>query len=624
MEDIKVGTQGDIVVDPRVVIEQARQTVRSIIDAVVELVTNSDDSYRRLKLTSGRIKIKVSRLKGGKWNSLEIEDSAQGMSINTLIEALKYGAKSSGFVAGMPVRGLWGRGLKETIISFGTGEVRTYCGGRVSEVKIWWDAKESKARWQVLVNENLNAENGTLVSVCPAEGAGGKCQEFENLYNTLCNHYALREIIKNRNVTLEMTSTGGRFGRPSKSSPKKLKYTLPKGILVLEKTENTSFGPVQVKIFQSAKPLNFGRWDPCSTAGILIKTQGVPLDNTLFGFEDEAGQNFFGEIDCHDLADLIREDFSILTTTRTGIDWHQPKCQDFEHSIENLLEPLVKNKRNEIKSDFAPKIDQIHKNRLLRMLNELAEKELETSIDDFGPGPGPSEQPIDKITVKPEKGFAPPGITRGYSVYIPTAMAKIGDTVGLVTSEVNGAIQLSNPKLDLAIHPQNDKLLWGHFALSGAKIGENAWILCSLDGQESSAYFEVQETTGRKKTNRTGSGGGFFKDIKPNSESNPSQRVAYKNGIIEYFTEFPVVKEFVTDHKLNSAEGKVLFAEMMTEVVCAAVARKRISDGLVPGRPTEDSSSTIGRFEAEVNRIKKRCSALLHRWATSYQIDGAK
>ena len=137
------------------------------------------------------------------------------------------------------------------------------------------------------------------------------------------------------------------------------------------------------------------------------------------------------------------------------------------------------------------------------------------------------------------------------------------------------------------------------------------------------AYFEVKDndTLGKKKKTRTGTGGGFFKDIKANIEPNPSQRVAYRNGIIEFFTEFPVVKEYVKENKFNTTEGKVLFAEMMSEAVCATIARRRISDGLVPGRPTEDASATIGRFEAEVNRIKFKCLALLHRWASSYKID---
>jgi len=325
------------------------------------------------------------------------------------------------------------------------------------------------------------------------------------------------------------------------------------------------------------------------------------------------------------LADLIHQDVSLLTTNRTGIEWRHQKCQEFENYIKKILEPLVKKKRSNLASESAPKIDNIHKNRLLKMLNELAEKELETATDDNGPGPGVSMQPIEKITVKPERGFAPPGVTRTYSVYVPVAIANVGDIVNLTTVEVNGAIQLSNPTLALTIHPQANDLLWGHFALHGTTLGENTWIQCSLDGQETSAYFEVKDndTLGKRKKTRTGTGGGFFKDIKANTEPNPSQRVAYRNGIIEWFTEFPVVKEYVTGNKLNTTEGKVLFAEMMSEAVCATIARRRISDGLVPGRPTEDVAATIDRFGAEINRIKFRCLALLHRWATSYKIDGA-
>jgi len=223
MTDTRIGTQGDIEVDPRVVKEQAQQTVRSLLDAVVELVTNSDDSYRRMDLAGGKIKIKVRRLKGGKWSLLQIEDYAQGMTIETLIEALKYGTKSSGFSTGSSVRGLWGRGMKETIISFGSGEIRTYKDGREIGVKVWWDSVKRNARWEIIENNNSTANNGTVVLVFPEEGAGGKCNEFESLYNYLCNHYALRGILKDRTVTLEMTSTGGRWGKARASSPKILK-----------------------------------------------------------------------------------------------------------------------------------------------------------------------------------------------------------------------------------------------------------------------------------------------------------------------------------------------------------------------------------------------------------------
>jgi hypothetical protein len=45
----RAGDSGPIPIDPRVPGVQARQTVKTILDAAVELVTNSDDSYRRLE-----------------------------------------------------------------------------------------------------------------------------------------------------------------------------------------------------------------------------------------------------------------------------------------------------------------------------------------------------------------------------------------------------------------------------------------------------------------------------------------------------------------------------------------------------------------------------------------------
>lgn len=38
-----------IPVEPRVMMQQAHGTIKQLIDALVELVTNSDDSYKRLE-----------------------------------------------------------------------------------------------------------------------------------------------------------------------------------------------------------------------------------------------------------------------------------------------------------------------------------------------------------------------------------------------------------------------------------------------------------------------------------------------------------------------------------------------------------------------------------------------
>ena|GEM_PF-1895178 len=625
MQEVYIGQQGDIEVDPSVVKEQARQTVRQLVDAVVELCTNSDDSYRSQKTKKGEILITVNRLKGGKWDLLTVQDYAEGMSMNSLLDALKYGRKRSLFWEGLPGRGLWGRGMKETIISFGEGIVETYCAGRLSGVKVWWDRDMDRARWEIIADEPTNEANGTKLTVKPETGLGVRCTEFKYLYEQLRTHYALRGIVRSRIVTLRMKSAGGRgrYAKPSQNE-RQLQFRPPSGELALDThIKDTMFGPAHVKIWQSSEPLTFDRWDPCSLAGLVVKTQDVPLDNSLFGFEYDVGRYFFGEINCPELADQIRKDVSILTTTRTGIDWRHTKCRDFELTMKRILQPLVNKKRAELLSVSAPRIADANKNRLLKMLNRLAREELNVSIDEEGIGPGSSFDKVTQLMIKPAEGYALPNVSRRYSVYLPKELVGSSTVVDIDIIETFGVVQLSSTQVALVPHPSVEGLLWGQFTLIGSALGDNTWVRCQIDSQEDLAYFEVKaaESDGKKKKRLGGRGGGFFKDIKPNSEPNPQQRVAYIGGLIIYFTEFPVIKDYVIGRRFNTTEGKVLFAEMISEAVCGALARKRITDGLVPGRPDEDSYATIGRYEAEVNRIRSRCLGLVHRWSETYRID---
>ena len=119
----------DLTINPRLVVELSKATVQNLIDGIVELITNSDDSYKRLEekgeAVNGEIEIYVNREKGGICENLVVKDFAEGMSKQDLISAIEFAGETSGFESGKSVRGLFGRGLKETIISFGEGEIRT-------------------------------------------------------------------------------------------------------------------------------------------------------------------------------------------------------------------------------------------------------------------------------------------------------------------------------------------------------------------------------------------------------------------------------------------------------------------------------------------------------------------
>jgi len=62
----------------RVIKQQSAATIRDLIDVVVELLTNCNDSYCRLedegKYPSGKIELYVSREKGSKCKEFKIKD----------------------------------------------------------------------------------------------------------------------------------------------------------------------------------------------------------------------------------------------------------------------------------------------------------------------------------------------------------------------------------------------------------------------------------------------------------------------------------------------------------------------------------------------------------------------
>src|SRR3989338_7114807 len=98
----------------------ALQTVKSAIDAAVELITNSNDSYNKLEgkkaNINGTIELFVEYKKGGTLKKIAIKDFAQGMDYDRLKVATIYGEAASGFEIGVSVRGLFGRGMKEAIV----------------------------------------------------------------------------------------------------------------------------------------------------------------------------------------------------------------------------------------------------------------------------------------------------------------------------------------------------------------------------------------------------------------------------------------------------------------------------------------------------------------------------
>lgn len=154
MNKRKFGEPQDLPIDARITLQMSYGTIRYLYDAIVELVTNSDDSYKRLErdgvAVEGVIKIRTRRLKGSKCERLEVIDFAEGMSRGKLEKALIFAGEASGFEEGKSVRGLFGRGLKEAIIALGRGEIFSIKDNKLSVAEVWIDKRTNKPKRRLI------------------------------------------------------------------------------------------------------------------------------------------------------------------------------------------------------------------------------------------------------------------------------------------------------------------------------------------------------------------------------------------------------------------------------------------------------------------------------------------
>src|SRR5260370_32176777 len=117
----------------RFALQQADQAIRKdVVRGLVELITNSNDSYHRLEDAElehgGSIVVEIQRRHGN--SVVSVRDSAEGMNSDEMdLKVGTYAEATSGVKEGRSVRGLWGRGLEDSVYRFGQGSVDSISDG---------------------------------------------------------------------------------------------------------------------------------------------------------------------------------------------------------------------------------------------------------------------------------------------------------------------------------------------------------------------------------------------------------------------------------------------------------------------------------------------------------------
>ena len=610
----------ELPMNPRFAKQSADASIRSLVDAAVELITNCDDSYRRLEeqgiQASGKIEISVTRQKGGVCKDFWVRDYAEGMPKEKLEKAVEFGGETSGFEIGRTVRGLFGRGLKEAIIALGEGEIYTISNNTLNAAKIWWDENARSPKWcpseevpdvstDLRRSIGIQHGNGTLVRI-RVNNQKIKVPECDKLKEQIANHYALRGITSCDKRRVLLTFEGYEKHKHIKRSNISILFESPKGKVVYDKeVKLLGYGDsIRLKIFESLVPLESPHLNPFAKAGILIKTEASILDNCLFKYDnDPAAFYFFGEAYCQGMGEKIRQgETGIVDFNRGGIEWRHEYCQAIKDAIEKVLDPLIREKRKELekgkeKKEVAETTKKILR-KLCAALNEWAKKEVEewpTSIEPTGP--------IEGLTILPRYAYIEIDKPRPFGVYAPMELVRIaGNKVALHSDNINIQLLSQHVSLDQRSKKYPD-LCYGVFKVVGRINGEEANIHCELNEQKALTHVKVHPLS-KRQGRGGGTKGGFIRDIKPDDTSNPPQRVEYKKDTaeIKVYTKFPAVAKYLGEG-LKGAEteqGKVILAELVGEAFCKALALRKLGSAeapLIPGREIDSFNITINDLQ---------------------------
>jgi hypothetical protein len=601
----------DLPIDLRIVEILSKATIKNLIDGIVELVTNSDDSYRRLEekgiYRDGKISIYISREKGGICRRLIVEDFAEGMSPEELNRAIVFGAETSGISEGRSVRGIFGRGLKETIIALGEGRIISRKNGLATETRLWLDKETKRPQYddEMLQRTKATTEpDGTKVDIS-VTNEKLKLPEFKTFKSQMTDHFALRDI--NSSPRREIWLTFEDLKRNDLKIIERIQFNYPPGSLVLDKViKLPGFGDeFKLKIWESPTPLSSPRNNPYGLAGILIRTKGAILDNQLFRFESEpAACYFFGEALSEALETRLRGgQTEIIDPNRGGMEWRHDYCKALEELIEKELEPFIRKKKRQLERPPEKEVGESTKKmirRLCSLLNEIAKQEL-SEVPQFPTEPEPD---ITILTIKPEVANLEKGVPRTFSIYAPRHIIEKEGNEAKIKSSVWAISPLSSRVILEKHHLYPDKIWYKYFKVIGNAEGAEGEIIVSLGRETAIARAKVGPSKEKKRTQLEGRRGGFISDIIPDNQPNPFQRVSYKDGIIYVFTRFPSVEKFLKPgfEGVETHEGRILLAELVGEAFCRQLAIQ----GLEIGKYTKIPGSEIDSYNAAINELQKK------------------
>lgn len=609
----------------RVALQQADQAIRKdVMRALVEVITNSNDSYSRLEdaglHASGEIIIDV--LRKHKNSVIRVRDFAEGMDDVRMDRVVgTYGEATSGLKEDKHVRGMWGRGLKDAIFGLGYGYVNSIKDDNLyrSSLLLRDGVPTFNLDEPIPANEELRdkhgipEKNGTEIEIVVSR-EDIKMPQFENLRNYLQRHFELRTIMGNpaRLIILRNLSSLHKVKHEYV-----LSFKPPMGEMVLDEQFEIEGFPASahLQLLRSKIQLSTrGEEGDYADAGLLVISRETIISLTMLKFENDPYASFFyGSINCDYLHDLLKNDEPVLTATRDGINWTHPFAKALKNEVETRIEPLVQVEREHAMQDEQMKLDKRLRKKLdktLRELNVIASSELSDGRNQSLDG-NRVEAPSAELGFVPERVY----VQTGQTVTL-TLRAHLNDkvhdgaTVFIVSD--NPEVDVLTPKVSIKAMKDHPNVGVARVSVEGKQVGNEGVVTAYLSDQKAKAVVQVRSKKEAIDDIPSKKHHGLFNDIRFDDRMDPRQRVYLDrvNSTIVVATAAPSVRIYLdSQHRLDtSVHGQVLLAELITEAVCREIARQ----GVESGRFLAPDGAEADAIQSHFIRLQNRYAHIIH------------
>jgi hypothetical protein len=608
----------------RVALQQADQAIRKdVLRALVEIITNSNDSYSRLEDAGlhARGEIFIDVLRKHKNSVIRVRDFAEGMNDVRMDHVVgTYGEATSGLKEDMHVRGMWGRGLKDAIFGLGYGYVSSIQGDTLYRsslllkegVPTFSLEEPTSATDERRAEHGILEGNGTEIEIVVSR-EDVKMPQFENLRNYLQRHFELRTIMANpaRRIILRNLSSLHQVKHEYV-----LSYKSPMGEMVLDERFEIAGYPASahLQLLRSNIQLSTrGEEGDYADAGLLVISQATVISLTMLKFENDPYASFFyGSLECDYLHELLKHDEPVLTATRDGINWTLPFAKALKQAVEGRIEPLVLVEREHALQDEQMKLDKrLRKklNKTIRELNVIASSELSerrTTASDGKPEPPPAG-----LEFAPERIYVQTGQMVTLTLRAHLSEKIPNGTRAFVVSN-NPEVDVLTPRVHINALKDHPDVGVAKVQVEGKQVGSEGTLTAYWGDQKAEALVQVRSRKETIDDSQPKKHHGLFTDIRFDDRMDPRQRVYLDrvNSTIVVATAAPSVRKYLdSQHRLDtSTQGQVLLAELITEAVCREIARQ----GVESGRFLAPEGSEADAIQSHFIRLQNRYAHLIH------------